>query len=184
MGQDRGMGGHSLPNEGATDTWLTPPHVLKALGPFDLDPCAAPSPRPWPTAARHIELPEDGLNARWEGRIWLNPPYGEATGLWVSKLAEHGRGIALIFARTETEFFQKSIFPAASGYLFLAGRLFFHFPDGKKAPANSGAPSVLVSFGMDDFLALIRAQESGSLPGALFGAARHTERFGFLPLKV
>ena len=22
------------------DEWLTPPHVLQALGPFDLDPCA------------------------------------------------------------------------------------------------------------------------------------------------
>ena len=22
------------------DEWLTPPHVLRALGPFDLDPCA------------------------------------------------------------------------------------------------------------------------------------------------
>jgi len=34
-----------------SDTWLTPPHVLAALGPFDLDPCASPSPQPWPTAA-------------------------------------------------------------------------------------------------------------------------------------
>ena len=58
------------------ETWLTPPHILAALGPFDLDPCAAPSPRPWPSAARHIELPEDGLTAEWQGRVWCNPPYG------------------------------------------------------------------------------------------------------------
>jgi len=49
------------------ETWLTPPAILHALGDFDLDPCAAPSPRPWPTAARHIELPEDGLTANWGG---------------------------------------------------------------------------------------------------------------------
>lgn len=28
-----------------SDIWLTPPHILDALGPFDLDPCA-PDPRP------------------------------------------------------------------------------------------------------------------------------------------
>jgi len=32
------------------DEWLTPPDIIKALGPFDLDPCA-PIVRPWPTAA-------------------------------------------------------------------------------------------------------------------------------------
>ena len=26
--------------------WLTPPHILRRLGPFDLDPCA-PINRPW-----------------------------------------------------------------------------------------------------------------------------------------
>lgn len=33
-----------------TDEWLTPPQLLKCLGPFDLDPCS-PVDRPWPTAA-------------------------------------------------------------------------------------------------------------------------------------
>jgi hypothetical protein len=33
-----------------SDEWLTPPGILKALGQFDLDPCA-PVNRPWDTAA-------------------------------------------------------------------------------------------------------------------------------------
>jgi hypothetical protein len=53
-----------------TVIWLTPKFILDALGPFDLDPCAAPSPRPWPTALNHIELPEDGLKASWSGLVW------------------------------------------------------------------------------------------------------------------
>lgn len=60
------IGGHQSPLNG-TDTWLTPPAVLAALGEFDLDPCSAPSPRPWPTAKQHIELPENGLLANWGG---------------------------------------------------------------------------------------------------------------------
>ncbi len=46
-----GMGSHQSPRM-KTDEWLTPPCILEALGPFDLDPCAVAGPfRPWPTAA-------------------------------------------------------------------------------------------------------------------------------------
>lgn len=104
----RAMGSHHSARADTT-TWLTPPHITNALGAFDLDPCAAPSPRPWPTAARHIELPEDGLAADWDGRVWLNPPYSFAAWKWLAKLAEHGRGTALVFARTETAGFVSEV---------------------------------------------------------------------------
>ncbi len=149
MTTGKGIGGHHAPWFGRSDTWLTPPYVLKALGKFDLDPCAAPSPRPWATAKRHIELPTDGLAAEWRHgeNIWLNPPYGKQTGLWIKKLAEHGNGMALTFARTETKFWHESIFPHAHAVLFIAGRLHFHYPDGKQSKDNSGGPSSLVAFG-------------------------------------
>lgn len=35
----------------------------------------------------------------------------------------------------------------ATAVRFLHGRLHFHYPDGTRAPANSGAPSVLVAYG-------------------------------------
>ncbi len=143
---DRGIGGHQA-HFGKTNTWLTPPHILKALGRFDLDPCAAPSPRPWPTARKHIELPADGLKAVWAGRVWLNPPYGPETGLWIKRLAEHGNGISLTFARTETKFWHDHVFPHGHGVLFLRGRLHFHYPDGRRSHGNSGGPSSLVAFG-------------------------------------
>lgn len=44
----RGMGSHQSARM-KNDEWLTPPHVLKALGEFDLDPCA-PITRPWEIA--------------------------------------------------------------------------------------------------------------------------------------
>ena len=56
------MGSHQK-TIGDTQTWLTPPHVTDALGAFDLDPCAAPEPRPWDTARVHITLPKDGQRA-------------------------------------------------------------------------------------------------------------------------
>lgn len=127
------------------ETWLTPPHVLAALGEFDLDPCAAPSPRPWPTAHRHIELPQDGLIAPWDGRVWCNPPYGAEAGRWLAKLADHGNGIALVFARTETAMFHDHVWPLAHGVLFLRGRLSFCEPSGKPA-GTAGAPSCLIAY--------------------------------------
>ena len=144
-----GIGGHQRAYEGATDEWLTPPSIIEALGPFDLDPCS-PINRPWPTAAKHYTVEDNGLLMRWNGRIFLNPPYGPETGKWLARLAEHGNGIALIFARTETEMFFRYGWERADGMLFLRGRLHFHYVDGSRAKANAGAPSVLLAYGTEN----------------------------------
>jgi hypothetical protein len=143
------MGSHQSASM-LSDTWLTPPHILAALGDFDLDPCAAPDPKPWPTASTHYTLPTDGLAEPWFGRVWLNPPYSREAVVWLRKLAEHGTGTALVFARTETSWFVETVWNAASAVLFLHGRLYFHRADGVKALANAGAPSCLVAYGRVD----------------------------------
>lgn len=155
------MGSHQSARA-KTTTWLTPPELVAALGPFDLDPCAAPSPRPWSTANRHIELPEDGLEAHWHGRVWLNPPYSSEAWVWLRRLATHGDGIALVFARTETAGFVAEVWQKATALLFLHGRLHFHYADGTRAPANSGAPSVLVAYGSVAASRLANAELDGS----------------------
>lgn len=166
-----GMGSHQSA-VALTHTWLTPPHILAALGPFDLDPCAAPEPRPWATADRHITLPADGLTVRWHGRVWLNPPYGPETGAWLERLAAHGHGTALVFARTETTWFHLHVWPHATGLLFLRGRLRFHRPDGTMGSENGGAPSVLVAYGPGDANRLRLSGIDGAwvhLPGKISG---------------
>ena len=154
----RAMGGHHSHNA-TTTTWLTPPHIIRALGPFDLDPCAHPE---WPTASRLICLPDDGLTAEWSGRVWLNPPYGNEGWKWLDKLADHRNGTALIFARTETAGFVEQVWGKADAVLFLHGRLHFHHADGTRAKANSGAPSVLVAYGSDDADTLSRCDLDGT----------------------
>ena len=128
------------------DEWLTPKELLDRLGPFDLDPCA-PVVRPWATAEQHYTIFDNGLKQKWKGRVWLNPPYGAQTGLWLARLSEHGDGIALVFARTETKAFHKHVWPKASALLFLKGRLTFHHADGSAANSSAGAPSVLIAYG-------------------------------------
>jgi len=156
-----GMSGHQSARM-IKDEWLTPPDIIEALGPFDLDPCS-PIDRPWPTARVHYTLADDGILRRWDGFVWLNPPYGSEAERWLLRLADHGTGIALIFARTETEAFFEAVWPKADALLFLRGRLHFHHVDGRRAAHNSGAPSVLVAYGNEAVNRLSSISSRGKL---------------------
>ena len=142
-----GIGGHQSAKM-IKDEWLTPPEILRDLGPFDLDPCA-PIERPWPMAERHFTVFDNGLKKKWFGKVWCNPPYGKEAATWLSRCADHGNAIALVFARTETKMFFEHVWPKASAVLFIKGRLHFCHLDGRVAKTNSGAPSVLISYGKE-----------------------------------
>jgi hypothetical protein len=147
---------------GSTQTWITPKWIIDALGPFDLDPCAA-EPRPWDCAKANYA--SDGLADEiiWFGRVWLNPPFHRyEVGGWIRRLADHGRGTALLHARTEAQWFEP-VWAKATSILFLADRLHFHYPDGSRAAANSGAPACLVAFGDYDDGRLWRSGIAGHL---------------------
>lgn len=132
------IGGHQSSAMGK-DEWLTPPHILVELGEFDLDPCS-PINRPWDTAKHHYTAMDNGLAHPWDGRVWVNPPYGLETAKWLDRLAQHGNGIALIFARTETRMF------------------FDHVWRRVRAAANAGAPSCLIGYGGENVRALVRSK--------------------------
>lgn len=139
------MGSHQS-SKMISDSWITPKYILDALGEFHLDPCVADD-MPWKTALNCFTKKANGLKLEWYGRVWLNPPYSNQAVLWLRKLAIHGNGIALTFARTETRYFFETIWEKAHAVLFLRGRIYFHYPNGIKAPANAGAPSVLIAYG-------------------------------------
>ena len=148
-----GIGGHHSARARSED-WITPPHVIAALGgpqSFDLDPCAAVG-QPWPTARASFTIKDNGLVREWRGRAWVNPPY--STGKidrFMGRLAAHGRGTALVFARTETAWFFNEVWARATALLFMkTPRLHFHRVDGSRAPHNCGAPTVLCAYGQDD----------------------------------
>lgn len=146
-----------------SDEWLTPPEILRELGEFDLDPCA-PEVRPWPTARDHISRPADGLSANWFGRVWCNPPFGREAVKWLRRMRDHGNGIALIPARTETAMFFETVWGGADAVLFIEGRPHFHYVDGKRASFNSGAPICLVAYGLSNVLTLERCGLGVVLP--------------------
>ena len=107
----------------ASDEWATPPEIVKALGEFDLDPCATERSAKAPV---FFTKEQDGLKQGWFGRVWCNPPYSQpALYQFCEKMAEHGNGILLIFARTGNKVWQEIIFPKATAILFLRKRVQF-----------------------------------------------------------
>jgi hypothetical protein len=107
-------------------------------------------------ALRRYSLPDDGLLLPWEGRVWLNPPYGSATGAWVRRLAAHGDGIALVFARTDTAWFHDTA-PSATVVCFVRGRLSFVPGDEQQDAGTAGAASMLLAFGRECGKAVTRS---------------------------
>ena len=143
------------------EDWLTPPEIIRACGDFDLDPCA-PIKRPWDMAKKHYTLADNGLLKPWEGRVWMNPPYGNETARWMERLAKHGNGIALIFVRTETATYFPWVWEYATAILFLRGRLSFYTFEGKRG-GPAGAPSCLIAYGQNNVTALEKCGLRGKL---------------------
>jgi hypothetical protein len=142
-----------------THDWLTPPGLIAALGTFDCDPCASQY-QPWRTAKQQFTIEDDGLAREWSGRVWCNPPYGPHAEKFLKRMAEHGNGIALIFARTETKAFQQFCWKRATAMLFLEGRISFLLPGGAAA-GRAGAPSVLIAYGATNAQALAESGIAG-----------------------
>lgn len=155
-----GKGGFSHEYPGVTPVeWYTPAWLFDALGVrFDLDPCAAKNGEGCVPADCLYRLPEhDGLSESWFGRVWLNPPYGTHTRLWIERLAQHGDGIALVFARTGTRWFQQ-IAARTSAVCFISKRVKFINGTTGMESGSPGADSMLVAFGSDNADVLRRSK--------------------------
>lgn len=143
-----------------TDEWGTPWDMVNALGEFDLDPCASVENA---KAKRFYTKEDDGLRQPWGRRIWCNPPYSQPLlADFCKKMAEHGNGILLIFARTGNKVWQESVFPKADAVLFLRRRVRFCLPDGTQG-GSAGCDSALVAYGWSNVEALRKSGLEGTL---------------------
>lgn len=127
-----------------TSEWSTPDDLFLELesqyGPFNLDPCATPGNA---KCLKFFTQVDDGLSLPWEGKVFMNPPYGREIGKWVKKAYEESQKgsmvVCLLPARTDTRWFHD--YCLKGDIRFLKGRLKF---GGQTNPAPF--PSMIVVF--------------------------------------
>lgn len=130
--------------------------------PFQTDPTTSER-QPWPTAKRMFTVHEDGMQQEWDGEVWGNFPYGAELYSWLARLADHGNGMALLYARTDTKGFHAHVWGRCDAVFFLSGRLFFHEAvTGYQASYNCGGPMLLAAYGEKSVSRLRRLTVAGS----------------------
>jgi hypothetical protein len=135
------------PSIGRSDDWYTPREIFNALGlMFDLDPCS-PGPEHWVPARAVLTKTDDGLAHRWEGLVFVNPPFGGRNGHvpWLRRFLDHANGIAIVRAYTSAAWFHRYV-PRAEAILFPRGKTKFIRPDGSVGRAP-GHGVVLIAMG-------------------------------------
>jgi phage N-6-adenine-methyltransferase len=130
----------------AEDKWATPQPLFNFIAkafPFNLDVCALPENT---KCTKYFSPKENGLNQKWEGVCWMNPPYGRVIGTWVNKAYQESLNgttvVCLVPARTDTKWFKTCW--NARYLVFLHKRVKFVLEEGKKSSPTF--PSVLVIF--------------------------------------
>ena len=78
-----------------TYEWYTPAdmvdRVVATMGHIDLDPCS--NKQKSIPARQHFTKEDDGLTKEWNGKVFMNPPWGAPLKLWTAKLvSEVGAG--------------------------------------------------------------------------------------------
>jgi len=111
-----------------------------------LDPCSSERNH---KAPRFYTEADDGLSLPWDGRVFVNPPFGLALPHWVAKAAREAwenpaceHVIMLIPARPDTRYYHRWIMRAAM-ICHVEGRLTFGYSD---TGANAPFPSQVVVF--------------------------------------
>lgn len=145
------------PSVGLSDDWYTPPEIFKALGVrFDLDPCS-PGPSHWVPADKVYTIADNGLEQRWGGFVFMNPPFGGRNGHvpWLRKFLRHSNGIAIVRAYTSAGWFHDWM-PSAELILFPRGKTKFLRPDGSVGKQPGGGIA-LIGMGERGVTALMRS---------------------------
>lgn len=118
--------------------WETPLDFFlgmnRGYGPFDLDVCATKKNA---KCDKYFTKRDNGLEQKWYGKCWMNPPYGKEIKLWMKKaytevqLGNATCVVCLVPARTDTAWWHDYA---------MKGKVMFHRGRLKFGGAKNSAP--------------------------------------------
>lgn len=133
-------------NNSGNNEWYTPSRYIEAarqvMGEIDLDPASSEIANQWVKAKTYFDEQTNGLDKKWFGRVWMNPPYAQPLiNDFSQKLTDEVKNgnvqeaIVLTNNATETNWGGR-LLANADAVCFNKGRIRFLQPDGslKDAP--------------------------------------------------
>jgi len=138
--------------------WHTPPEYIEmareVMGSIDTDPASNAIANEAVKAAVYYTINDNGLDKKWLGNVWMNPPYGareirQFSEKLVSEIecGNATQAIALTNSATDVGWFN-TLARGASLICLTTGRISFHKPDGERTSPTMG--QAFFYFGQDD----------------------------------
>lgn len=140
----KGLKKPHVSNNSGENEWYTPEYIIEAarktMGNIELDPASSKIANQTVKAKKYFDIDSNGLEQKWHGNIWLNPPYSQPL---ISQYSEKinteinnfNQACILTNNATETEWYQ-NILINASVVCFFKSRIKFIDINGNP----SGAP--------------------------------------------
>lgn len=145
-----------------SDERYTPAWVFEGMGlTFDLDPASPVDGGDFVPARAKFTRVMDGLSRPWEGLVWLNPPFSNASP-WARRFCQHGNGVFLGPVANSRWW---SDLAAASDLMWLCRDITFVHPE--RPGRHSSMPLVFVAMGADAVRGVTRLASSGRHGGVL-----------------
>lgn len=128
-----------------SDEWITPQDFFDELDKkyhFDMD---VASTKENAKCRIFFTKEEDGLDQKWAGNVWCNPPYSKV-GKWIQKASEEMENgvttVMLVPSRTDTRWFHDYVYRKPGIDIeFIKGRMRF-----SGATGNAPFPNMLIVF--------------------------------------
>lgn len=136
------------------DEYYTPKWLFDQLAiQFDMDVCSPGFPDCQTPTKHHVIYPfEDGLQIKWSGNVWCNPPYSKPKP-WIDKFIEHNFGIMLVILSKSNA--TARLWENAHGIRLLPPNIkFIH----QNKPAQIQFQTALFAFGKYNLMALDRLE--------------------------
>jgi len=132
--KSNGQKPHVSHNSGNNE-WYTPAEYIEAarevMGCIDLDPASSVIANQIVKAKKFYSIDDSGLDYKWRGRVWMNPPYSsELIGQFTAKMCKHVRAgdvteaVVLVNNATEAAWFE-DMAELASTVMFTFSRVKF-----------------------------------------------------------